>query len=210
MKIKYVTYMISLIGILSSESLAIPKNVIIIRHGEKTPGSHCLALQGLERAGALAYYFSGTPFYNEPPITHVIAARATEQEKSIRPYQTCIPIASHLHLRLESPFSAKEGDALAQDLLANPKYEGGTVLVCWSHGSIDKIVKALGGEDPGFWDEDIFDQVYMLTFKEKNKPVFQRFLQKLMFGDRKTFQDKPHPLPSIPVKCPAASLPSLQ
>jgi len=75
-------------------------------------------------------------------------------------------------------------------------FRTGDVLVCWSHGHIRPIVLALGAEDPRNWDEDIYDQVYMITFENGKDPKFQKILQKLMFGDRTTFEDKsPSPLP---------------
>ena len=57
----------------SESSLAIPKNVIIIRHAEKPSGKMYLAPKGYERAAALPYYFLDTPRYNTPIITHIFA-----------------------------------------------------------------------------------------------------------------------------------------
>jgi hypothetical protein len=61
---------------------------------------------------------------------------------------------------------------------------------------------ALGADDPGSWAENIFDQVYILTFEGSSKPKFQQILQKLLFGDRATIKDQPTPSPSVPVTCP--------
>jgi hypothetical protein len=208
MNLKHVLILLGFISLPLANTAAKPKQVIIVRHGEKILGTNCLALQGLERAASLAYFFSGTPLYNNPKITHVVAARPHKEDASIRPYQTCTPIAKHLNLPLIDKFSSKESEELAQDILTNPQYENGNILICWSHGQIPKLVNALGGDDPGPWDSDVFDQVYMLTFKDGGKPVFQKFLQKLMFGDRETFEDKPHPLPPITVECPSLPLKS--
>lgn len=175
---------------------ATPKNVIIIRHAEKIQGGNRLNLQGLERAGALSYYFSGTPLYNNPAPTHIFAASLEEADSSMRPIQTCTPIANHYDLKLNIDFKHTETKEIAEEILKNPKYNDSTVLICWSHGHIRPIVLALGAEDPGKWPKDIFDQVYLLTFNNPGKPKLQKILQKLMFGDRASFTDKPLPLPS--------------
>jgi hypothetical protein len=175
---------------------ATPKNVIIIRHAEKIQGGNNLNLRGYERAAALAYYFSGTPLYNDPAPTHIFASALSEPDSSVRPIQTCTPIANHYNVPLKIDFKHTETDQLAQEILKNPKYDGSTVLICWSHGHIRPIVLALGGEDPGKWPKDIFDQVYLLSFDGSKKPKLQKILQKLMFGDRASFTDQPPLLPA--------------
>lgn len=176
-------------------AFAIPKKVIIIRHAEKIEGGNGLNLRGFERAGALPYYFSGTPLYNDPAPTHIFATALEEPDSSVRPIQTCTPIANHYEVPLNIDFKHTETEELAQEILKNPKYNNSTVLICWSHGHIRPIVLALGGEDPGQWPKEVFDQVYLLTFEASPKPKFQKILQKLMFGDRTSFADKPFPLP---------------
>ncbi len=180
---------------LNSPLCAAPKHVILIRHGEKIPGENHINLKGFERAEALPYYFSGTPIYNDPPITHIFATALEEADSSVRPIQTCTPTANHYSLPLNIDFKHTATRDLANELLTNPKYDNSTVLVCWSHGHMREIVTALGAEDPGIWENNIFDQVYFLTFEGNDKPKFEIFLQKLMFGDRATFQDKAPPLP---------------
>lgn len=176
-------------------AVGVPKNVIIIRHAEKIQGGNRLNLQGLERSAALAYYFSGNPMYNNPPPTHIFATGLEKANSSIRPIQTCTPIANHYDVPLNIDFKHTETKEIAEEILKNPKYNDSTVLICWSHGHIKPIVLALGGEDPGEWPKDIFDQVYLLSFEHSDKPKLQKILQKLMFGDRASFTDKPLPLP---------------
>ena len=189
MKIKAFLWAFSLfLG--TSEIAATPKRVILIRHAEKVPKEKHLNLKGFERAAALPYYFSFTPFYNNPPISYIFAAALENPDASLRPIQTCMPIANHYNLPLNIDFKPRQTKELAYELLSNPKYDNSTVLICWSHGKIGKIVVALGADDPGTWPPDIFDQVYVVTFKEGNKPLLQKILQQLMFGDRTTFIDK--------------------
>lgn len=179
---------------------AVPKNVIIIRHGNKTPGEMHLNLEGYERAAALPYYFAKTPLYNNPPIAHVFAAGLSDLDKpdeSIRPIETCTPTADYLKLPLNIDFKHTQNKELAQEILTNPKYNNSTVLICWEHWNIRPLEIALGAEDLGHWKGDVFDQVYLLTYTPGNpKPTIQVILQKLMFGDRATFSSPEPPLPS--------------
>lgn len=208
MKKKYMLLILALMGVLVSSVFAKPKNIIIIRHADRIlPNGVCLSLQGLERAAALAYYFSGTPSYNTPPITHVFAAYdAHPPHPYIRCKQTCQPIANHLNLPMNTDFDQYHIAEVAKEILTNSAYDNTTVLMCWEHKHIAPLVVALGGEDPGFWPENVFDQVYMLSFEKNNKPTLQKFLQQLLLGDRATFKDEPRPPMQVSVPCPRISL----
>ncbi|OJW53290.1 MAG: hypothetical protein BGO67_00880 [Alphaproteobacteria bacterium 41-28] len=205
MQIKFVTLMLGLMVAVAGNTFAKPKNVIIIRHADRVlPSGVCLSLQGLERAAALAYYFSGTPIYNTPPITHIFAAYSNQPPQPyIRCKQTCQPLADHLKLPINTDFDQHHVAGVTKEILTNPKYDNTTVLMCWEHMHIAPLVDAFGGEDPGFWPHDVFDQVYILSFEKNGKPKLQKFLQELLFGDRTTFKEDPHPLPQVPVPCPA-------
>ncbi len=74
--------------------------------------------------------------------------------------------------------------------------------MCWEHDNIPNLIEALGAGNPGVWDDDIFDQVYLLTYKNGEKPQIQKVLQQLMYGDRATVDATPMPLPEIAVPCP--------
>jgi len=207
MKIKYTVLILNLVMVIAPSVFGIPKNVIIIRHADRVlPSGVCLSLQGLERAAALAYYFSGTSIYNTPPITHIFAAYSNKPPQPyIRCKQTCQPLAHHLKIPINTDFDQHHVTEVAKEILTNPKYDNATVLMCWEHMHIAPLVVAFGAKDPGFWPHHIFDQVYMLSFEENGKLKFQKFLQELLFGDRMGFQEEPHPLPQVPVPCPAPS-----
>ncbi len=180
----YYFFILALLLITSIQVSAIPKAVILIRHGEKIPDENHLSVKGLERAGALPYYFFNTPLYNNPPITHIFAAGQENANSSIRPIQTCKPTADVYKLPLNTSFNSDQTSEIAKELLNNSIYDNATVLICWSHGHIGKIVTALGAENPGKWKHDVFDQVYLVTFEKEKAPKVQTIYQKLMFGDR--------------------------
>lgn len=199
MKRRCLSFTFALVFSLSFRVEATPKNVIIIRHANKAPGEIYLDLEGYERAAALPYYFSKTPLYNNPPITHIFAAGVSKE--SIRPIETCTPTADYFKLPLNIDFKHTQNKELAQEILTNPKYNNSTVLVCWEHWNIRPLEVALGAEDLGPWKGDVFDQVYLLTYEPGNPtPTIQVILQKLMFGDRPTFDSPEPPLPPHPKK----------
>ena len=129
---------------LASSALGKPKNIVITRHADRPEADNCLSLQGLERAAALAYYFAGTPLYNTPPIAHVFAEFKGKDSSSTRSIQTCTSIANHLTLPVNTDYKPKEVAKLSKEILTNPKYNNTTVLICWNHGNINKLVNALG------------------------------------------------------------------
>ncbi|MBS0271625.1 MAG: histidine phosphatase family protein [Proteobacteria bacterium] len=182
---KHYTFLILAIALISFSKVdAIPRTVILIRHGEKVPDENYLSVKGLERAGALPYYFSNTSLYNNPPITYIFAAGQETPTSSVRPIQTCKPTADFYKLPLNTNFKPYQTSELAKELLTNSIYDNTTVLICWSHGHIGQIVTDLGAENPGKWKHDIFDQVYLVSFDNGKASKVQTIMQKLMFGDR--------------------------
>lgn len=180
----------------ATPSYAKPNKVIIVRHGEKVYGGNYLTLRGYERASALPYFFSGNPLFNTPIPSYIFAAGLVDADSSVRPLETCSPTANHLKLPLNIEFKAEETAKLAKELLTNPKYDKANIIICWEHRNIRPLTIALGAEDPGVWQGDIFDLVYMLNYDKSEKPKLYKILQKLLFGDRATFNDTPFPLPS--------------
>jgi len=181
---------------------ATPRKVIITRHGDKVPGGFCLSLQGLERASAFVHYFSDLSTYQAPPITHIFAASGEGKKPYIRCKQTCKPLADYLKIPMNTDYAPDQLTEVAKEILTNPKYDMASVLLCWEYNHIPPLVVALGGNDPGPWDDDIFDQVYLLTYKKGKKTQVQKILQQLMYGDRATVEATPMPLPEIAVPCP--------
>ena len=60
-----------------------------------------------------------------------------------------------------------------------PELEGKTVLMCWHHGMMPKLIHELGHESPYEpWPEDLYDRIISIDGDGlKNLP------QRLLFGD---------------------------
>ncbi len=155
--------------------LAVPAQVILIRNAELTSDCHTLSLKGRERAMALDPFFQGTPsvlFYGPPSA---IFAQKSSKE-------TMAYLSKSIKVPVNVEFTNVSD--LADELLANPDYEGKMVLVCWPGEEIGDLATKLGAKKaPKKWAKDSFDRLWTITFEEKDKIAFNDLPQKLLFGD---------------------------
>jgi phosphohistidine phosphatase SixA len=156
-----------------------PSAVYVIRHAEKPDSADDpnLSSKGYERAKALAgvipQHFCTPDFiFATAPSKH-----------SVRPLETVRPLAEVLKMKILDPYADADYAKLAHDLLTDPRYSGKTILVCWHHGAIPNLAKALGAKDaPDKWNPDVFDRVWLLKFAD-GKVQFLNLPQKAMPGD---------------------------
>lgn len=156
-----------------------PSVIYIIRHAEKPDSTDDsdLAPKGVERAKALAETFPA--HFSKPDF---IVATAPSKHSN-RPMETLAPLAAALHLKAADPFADDEVDKLAHELLTQPQYAGKTILICWHHGDIPALAKALGAKKvPDPWPENVFDRVWKLTFTA-GTVQFENLPQRTLPGD---------------------------
>jgi hypothetical protein len=193
-----------------------PKQVLIIRHGEKLgsgdrdeEGGSDLSLRGSARAMALpslfspvtpqlacdlaasASSFTGTystvdisrsaPRFQMP--TFVFATKASHH--SNRPIETVSPLIAAFKLPLDADHSDDDYAKVAHDILSKPKYGGAIVLVCWHHGKIPDLARALGAKNPPPWPGTVFERVWQLDYSG-GPPVLTNLPQQLLYGDSNT------------------------
>jgi broad specificity phosphatase PhoE len=175
---------------LTTACRAEPAQVIIIRHAEKPPdGSDRperddLSLEGRERAAALVPYFRGNQQVLKFDTPVAIYAQSSAKQHSRRPIQTVQPLASALGVPLIDKFARDDVAEMVKEINANPAYRGKMVLICWEHHVIPKIATAFGAEDaPKEWPGKYFDRLWIITFREGERPDFRERKQRLMFGD---------------------------
>ncbi|HEY2588587.1 MAG TPA: histidine phosphatase family protein [Tepidisphaeraceae bacterium] len=138
-----------------------PRMVMIIRHAEKPDDAENpdLASKGRQRAEAIA-----KQFVERFPRPDFILATA-RSKNSNRPVETVEPLAKSLHLRIEAGHKNAEFEAVAHDVLADPRFAGKVVLICWHHGKIPDLARALGAaEAPAKWDPNVFDRVWEIDY----------------------------------------------
>src|SRR5215831_8258177 len=177
-------FLIALAGAFAAKSAlaasAGPSVVLLIRHGEDTgiaPHDFHLSPRGRQRAEALPKLF-GTRL---PKPQVIIATRATKG--SNRPVETVEPLARALDVPIDNRYTESDYKLLASDLMSDPRYAGKVVLVCWHHGKIPRLAKALGVKDAPLWPEDQFDHVWVIE-PEGGAARFEDVHQKLLDGDR--------------------------
>lgn len=159
---------------------ACPRMIYIIRHAEKPDDSDDpnLAPRGYERAKALVHVIPDR--FATPDI--IIASAASK--KSDRPVETITPLAASLHMEIHHRFKDDEFAQLAASVLGAPEYSGKTILICWHHGEIPKLARALGASTaPDSWSSDVFDRVWVLTYDHGQVVSFQSLPQKALPGD---------------------------
>lgn len=157
---------------ITSCGFAAPQTVYIIRHADKLsqaePGPS-LSAKGELRAIKFAYYFLNQ--FGEPDFLIAAAANHnTGNSSSQRTLETLAPLANILaerHPETDIPilhsYISDDYDKLVKHLLEDKKYDGKKVLICWHHGSINKMINGFGYKDNlPEWDNNDFDSVYVL------------------------------------------------
>jgi hypothetical protein len=119
--------------------------VLIIRHAEKLESGQDLSPAGFERAEAYVKYFGDFQVEGKALKPDGLFA-AADSKNSHRPRLTLEPLSRALHLSLDTSFKDKAPALLADELKSKP--HGKEILVCWHHGKIPELMRALGA-DPG-------------------------------------------------------------
>src|SRR5215468_9740268 len=122
-----------------------PKNsvALVIRHAENPANGHGLSPRGEERAKAYKNYFLNFTVDSKrlEPNAIIVAA---DSKHSHRPRLTVSPFAKAANVPIDNRFANKQPADLAAELRAN--YQGKVILVCWHHGQIPAVLRALGAD----------------------------------------------------------------
>ncbi|PYS78150.1 MAG: hypothetical protein DMF70_15360, partial [Acidobacteria bacterium] len=109
---------------------------------------------------------------------------ATQNSKhSKRPVETVTPLAIALNLPLNDGFADTDAEIaeMANAILNEFAFAGKIVLICWHHGKIPAVAKALGVSKAPKWDGKVFDRVWQITFP-KGKATLEDLPQMLLYG----------------------------
>jgi hypothetical protein len=145
--------------------------VLIIRHAEKPESGQDLSPAGFQRADAYVKYFGEFQMEGKPLKWDSLFA-AADSKNSHRPRLTLEPLSRALHLSIDTTFKDKAPELLADELKSKPHGQG--ILICWHHGKIPELVRALGA-DPGAllpdgkWPDAEFGWVIELRYDGQGK-----------------------------------------
>ncbi|KAI5116830.1 hypothetical protein M0805_003722 [Coniferiporia weirii] len=121
---------------------SIPNTVYLIRHGEKpADGSNGLSPQGKLRAECLVNVFNATSGYD---IGYILAERPKSSGARMRPLETVEPLAESLGLTVDTSCSKEDSSCVASAIAAFSAASSANILICWEHGHLTDIVRALG------------------------------------------------------------------
>jgi broad specificity phosphatase PhoE len=167
-----------------------PKNavILIIRHAEDPPSGHGLSPRGEERAKAYINYFQNFTVDSKRREPEAVLV-AADSKQSHRPRLTVEPFAKAAKLPIDRRFANKQPTDLASELRAN--YQGKVILVCWHHGQIPALLRALGAVPEtllpnGKWPKTVYDWVLMVSFDENGRVIpesTRRISEHLLQGD---------------------------
>jgi broad specificity phosphatase PhoE len=167
-----------------------PKNavVLIVRHAENPPDGHGLSPRGEERAKAYIDYFQNFTIDGKRREPEAVLV-AADSKQSHRPRLTVEPFAKAAKLPIDNRFANKQPADLAAALRTN--YQGKVILVCWHHGQIPALLRALGADPEtllpnGKWPRDVYDWVIMVSFDENGHVIpgsTKRITEHLLPGD---------------------------
>jgi hypothetical protein len=170
-------------------SLTFPRTILIIRHGEKPPegdASVHLSTQGEQRAAALHELFERSEKRPKPfPVPDDVFATAASRH-SKRPIETVKPLVNLLRIPFNKEHADDDFQIVANEIFHNKKYEGKTILICWHHGKIPELARALKVVDaPSKWNDLLFDRIWRITYDATGKATFTDLPQRLLPTDTK-------------------------
>src|SRR4051794_5283970 len=119
--------------------------LLVIRHAEKSGDRRDVGLipPGQARAQAYVAYFQtlASGAARLPSPAWLIAA--ADSGDSHRSRLTLEPLAKALGLDIDARLPDGDYQQLAERLGEDPRFDGATTLVCWTHKTLPRLVKAL-------------------------------------------------------------------
>ncbi|ORX82432.1 hypothetical protein BCR32DRAFT_178465, partial [Anaeromyces robustus] len=130
----------------------------IIRHGEKLNDEVTdLSPKGKARAYCLINVFGNNGTYATPE--KIFAQSPSEKKQSTRPRDTVTPLADALGLEVDLSYTSGQVKKLSNDITDESE---NIVLISWSNDNIKEISEKIGIENPPEWDNDVFDEIWMI------------------------------------------------
>ncbi len=140
--------------------------ILVIRHAEKPAKGAELTAAGEARAKAYAEYFKNYTVDGKPlKLDHLFAA--ADSKESQRARLTLEPTSQLLGLKIDSQFADDQFQKLADEIRTKP--HGKHMLICWHHGEIPQLIKALGADSrqvipDAKWPESVYNWVIQLRY----------------------------------------------
>ena len=150
--------------------------ILVIRHAEKPDKGDGLAPAGKTRAKAYVNYFKNYTVDGQAlKLDHLFAAADSKQSHRAR--LTLEPTSKKLGLAIDCQFEDEQFQKLADEI--RTKLRGKDILICWHHGEIPQLVRALGADSgqlfrKGKWPDAVYDWVIELRYDSGGRVVGAR------------------------------------
>lgn len=158
--------------------LALPSEVILMRHGHKDSqrGDFNLSPLGMARMQALA---RALPACFGAPALIVVYPFDRASGKNARSYQSAVPLAAATGIRIAIAETAPEQSAaVGQALLSDPAAASARVVMIWEHRHLPELAKGLGWEAMPPIDDQDFDRLEHLRYiPGRAIPMVERYSQ---------------------------------
>jgi hypothetical protein len=122
---------------------------------------------GYVRAERLAGYIPAT--FGRPEFLFATALST----HSARPVETLTPLSKQIGVAIDSTFADQDYGALAEEVLSQPQFTGKLIVICWHHGNIPSLMRALRAKSDGFpdpWDPQVFNLILQLDYAGSSDP----------------------------------------
>ncbi len=179
---------------------AIPRQVILLRHGDKVAsgdGNYNLSASGFLRSinlGRLIPACFGAPtqirtfFFN--PVT----------SKNARSYQSAVPLGVATGVNISIAQASQEDSFRdGQDILSQPAYQDGNVVLFWEHRRMPELARGLGWPSMPPIGPMEFDQIFVLRYGKPGTPPLVESLSQRQLFEAPCFRQARSPLPTVPL-----------
>ncbi len=177
-----------------------PLQVILLRHGDKDPNrkDYNLSPKGFLRAMALGRLLPAC--FGPVERIGTFELNPTNQ-KNARSYQTAVPLAVATGVPIQIFWGSRQDSTLAaRQLLADPAFEGRSVVLFWEHQRLPLLARALGWPGLAAINDNDFDQMFLLRFSPATpgRPQGQLLSQSQLF-ESACYRNGISPLPATPL-----------
>lgn len=156
-------------GMVFMPAEAVPKLVVLVRHGRKdTPvaplNNYNLSFRGLVDSLHLGHLLRAC-VVPEGPLALASYGFDGRTGKNARSYQTLVPLAVFTGRNIRVFADADDrSEQIGRELLATPELTGSTLVMAWEHRRLPSLARGLGwAQMPSISDDD-FDGLWLLRY----------------------------------------------
>jgi hypothetical protein len=179
---------------------ATPRQVILLRHGDKLAsgdGNYNLSISGFLRALNLARLIPacfGTP-------THIRTFFLNpSSSKNARSYQSAVPLAVATGVNISiAQVSERDSFLDGQEILHQPLYRNGNVVLFWEHRRMPALARGLGWTTMPAIGPMEFDQIFLLRYDSPGAAPKVESLREEELFQAPCFLEASSPLPRVPL-----------